>query len=299
MFYEKEKIDRLLFCSFCEQKFSDVVKLIPECGNSICGECHDGLREKLETMPAQYTCKACGDDGHLLAAKGLPNSKSLMELVRTAPSERPLSDHAKKLRELVERVDQEMKRLGSFNPEHVIREHFEQLEGQVNAAVDAAVKHIKEIRSDLLGQIKEHHQECLDSMRTKSLVKQEDTEEPPAKKIARLSTQLHATADPPIKLPQEIAQLSKKTSEFVIKWRSYFQRAGSYASDQEIGTAFDQAQAFLVKIEKFEEASNLEATNGKTIKFEANNLFLQTRDLLGKLTLFSGTGGLMKRSERT
>ena len=93
MFYEKETIDRLLYCSFCGVRFSDVVKLIPECGNSICGECHDGLRDELETLPAQYTCKACGEGDHLFPTKGVPSNKSLMELAKTTPSERPLANN--------------------------------------------------------------------------------------------------------------------------------------------------------------------------------------------------------------
>ena len=148
MFYEKEKIDRLLCCSFCVHQFSDVVKLIPECGNSICGECEDQLRDELENLPAKYTCKACGEEGHLFPKKGFVNNKSLMNLIKTAPSERPLSKEAKKVRELAERVDEEMKRLESFDPEQYIREHFEQLESEVNEAAESAVKHINEIQRD-------------------------------------------------------------------------------------------------------------------------------------------------------
>ena len=269
MFYEKEKIDRLLFCSFCEHRFSDVVKLIPECGNSICGECEDQLRDELENLPAKYTCKACGEGKmHLFLANGLPNNNVLMEMVKTTPSERSLSEQAKKLRELVGRVDEEIKRLHSFDPDQCIREHFDQLEDQVNESADSAVKHINEIRSDLLREIQEHRKECQDSV------------------SARLAGQLKASKEQSSKLQLEIAKLSRDKSEFVPKWNSYFQKADSYASDKEITTALDQAQDVLQQIEKCNQASKLEATNQKMIQFEANNLFLQARDHLGKVTAF-------------
>ena len=253
------------FVQFCEHQFSDVVKLIPECGNSICGECHDQLREELENLPDQYTCRACGDEGHLFASKGLPNNNGLMDLTKTAPCERPLSEQVKKLRELIGRVEVEIKRLDSFDPDQYIREHFDQLEDEVNETADSAVKHINEIRSDLLGQIKEHRKEFQDSRST------------------RYSDQLEKTGEPPSKLHQEIGKMSRETSEFVIKWNSYFQSVHSYASDQDITTAIDQAQVVLDEIEKCIQASKLEATNQKRIKFQANILFVQTRDHLGKL----------------
>ena len=267
MFYEKEKIDRLLCCSLCDHKFSDVVKLIPECVNSICGECHDGLRDELENLPAQYTCKACGEDGHLMPAKGLANIKIVMDLVKTTPTERPLSEQAKKLRELVGRVDEEMKRLDSFDPDQYIREHFDQLEDEVNEAADSAVKHINEIRGGLLRENQERRQECQDSL------------------YASFSGQLKASREQSSKLQLEIAKLSMYKSKFVLKWKSYFQRADSYASDQEIATALDQAQDVLDEIEKCDQASKLEATNRRSIQFEANNLFVQTKDHLGKLAV--------------
>ena len=219
-----------------------------------------------------------------MPANGLPNIKNLMGLAKTAPSERPLSEEAKKLRELVGRMDVEVQKLKSFNPEQSIRENFEKLENEVNESADADVKHINEIRSDLLSQINQHRQECLNSLLERSSIKVEDTEEPPAKKIARLSTQLHATADPSSQLQQEFEQLSREMSDFVLKWKDYFQKADSYASDKEIAAALCQVQAGLKEIEKHGEASKLEATNGRTIQFQANNLFLQTRDHLGKLS---------------
>ena len=284
MFYEKEKIDRMLCCSFCEQKFSDVVKLIPECGNSICAECHDGLRDKLETLPAVYTCKACGEEGHTFPAKGLPSIKNMMDLAKTAPSQRPLSEQAKKLRELVRRMTEEIRKLKSFNPEKIINEHFKKLDQQVNEAAESEIKHINQIRSDLLGKTKEHRQECLQSLlKRSSSIKQEETDGPPAEKIVRLISQLHATEEPPSKFQQEIGNLSTQASAFIRKWNGYFQTVDSYASDCEIATALSQVQAARDTIQKFEEVTKLEETRMIKIKFEDNNLFVQKRYNIGKV----------------
>ena len=261
MFYEKEKIEQFLYCSYCGHQFSDVVKLIPECGNSICGECEEELRDELEKLPAQYTCKACEEEGHMFPAKGLPTNKGLMNLVKTAPSERPLSEQAKKLREILERVDEEIKRLGSFNPEQYIREHFEQMKDQVCEAAESAVKHIKEIERELLRDIDERCQQYL------------------ASHVARLSAELEVSHKPTNKLQQE-------ASEFILKWNDFFQKAGSYASDQDIESALAKAQSVLDEIEIRDKFSKLEANDETMIQFEANNLFLQTKDHLGKLAAF-------------
>ena len=270
MFYEPEKIEPALCCSLCHRRFSGVVKLIPECGNSICADCHEDLREELEKLPAQYTCKVCDEGDHLFPAKGLPNNKSLMNLANTAPSERPLSEQAKKLREAVERVDEEIKRLGSFDPEQYIFEHFGTLEVEVSEAAESAVKHINDIESELLGQIKERRQECLASLK------------------ARLSAQQATSEQAASKLQQEIGKVSREASEFVLKWNDFFQRVNSTtASEEEVPTALDQAQAVLDEIKKCEEAFMMEATSGRKIRFEVNDLFLKTRDHLGKLASYS------------
>ena len=59
-----------------------------------------------------------------------------------------------------------------------------------------------------------------------------------------------------------------------------------YASEQEIAAALSHVQAALEEIERCDEASKLEATNGKTIQFEANNMFGQSSDHLGRLVIF-------------
>ena len=296
MFYEVEKVQKHLCCTFCDHQFSDVVKLIPECGNSICGECEDQLRDKLDKLPAQYTCKACGEEDHTFVAKGLPINKSLMDLVKTAPRERPLSDQSKKLRELIEKVDEEIQKLTSFIPEQYISEHFDQLEDEVNEAAESGIKHLNEIRSDLLRQIQERRQECLDALLVKSSIRMKETKEPPVNETAQLSTQLQAR-DTPSKLQQKIGKLSRETSEFVHKWEGYFKRVESYASEQEIAGALDQAEAVLQEIEKFGEASKLEATKERWIRFEANNLFSKTKHHLGKLASYSVTNDEHKRGE--
>ena len=101
----------------------------------------------------------------------------------------------------------------------------------MNRSADVAVTHIDTIRNRLLAEINQRRQECLDSLSAKSLIKVEDTDEPPPKKIARLSIQLKETQDTAIKLQQEIAKLSGETSEFVLKRRSYFQRVEFFPSE--------------------------------------------------------------------
>ena len=135
-------------------------------------------------------------------------------------------------------------------------------------AAESAVEHINKIRSDLLGQIKERRQECLDSLKT------------------RLSAQLQTSEQEASKLQQEIAKVSRETTQFVLKWKDFFRRADSLASEQEMATALGKVQSVLQEIQKCEEESRQEAINKRLVQFEANNLFFETRDHLGKLTEF-------------
>ena len=177
MYYDPGEIEPALCCSFCQRRFSGVVKLIPECGNSICGECYAFLESELENLPAQYTCKACGEKDHLFSTRGFANNKTLMDLAKKEPIERPLSEQAKKLRELVGRVDEEIKRLDAFDPELYIREQFGQLEDEEAFAAEAAVNHINTIESDLHSQINGLRQEFLVSLKKRLSAQQEKSEQ--------------------------------------------------------------------------------------------------------------------------
>lgn len=60
-------VQRLLACPFCQARFRDVAKCIPDCGKFICGRCYEDLVERVDSRDSrEYECKAC-DNVHILS----------------------------------------------------------------------------------------------------------------------------------------------------------------------------------------------------------------------------------------
>ena len=111
---------QLITCPFCQTKFSDVVKIIPECGKLICGACHDELSESLDESK-RYKCEACKEH-HVLPEDGMLVCTILANLLRH-PIEKPLSEQAKKLKQLLEIVQEELANLQAFDSRDFNRAH--------------------------------------------------------------------------------------------------------------------------------------------------------------------------------
>ena len=134
-----EVFRQMATCPFCRNKFSDVVKLIPDCGNFICGACCQELADDLDVWK-RYKCEACNDH-HMLPGNGFPVCKQLVGLLRHS-AEKPLSEQAKKLKLLIENVQEDLARLEAFDPKDHIEHHCLQLEHEVSQTAASAVKHI-------------------------------------------------------------------------------------------------------------------------------------------------------------
>ena len=165
MYYEKNKVESILACSFCDRKFTNTVKIIPDCGNLICGDCYDFLEMDVQESDRSYRCKACRLR-HVLPANGYANCNQLLGLARSMPEERQMSVQAKSLRNLVKAVEKELKTLEEFDPREYIEQECEKLELEISEAADFATRHIDKIERELLTQIKEYRQRCLDSYST-------------------------------------------------------------------------------------------------------------------------------------
>ena len=64
-----EAYQQLITCPFCQTRFTDVVKFIPDCGNYICGACY-GEMIKILDESKRYKCEACKEH-HVLPENGL------------------------------------------------------------------------------------------------------------------------------------------------------------------------------------------------------------------------------------
>ena len=273
-----EVFNRFTTCPFCQTKFSGVVKFIPECGELICGICYDHLKDG---ESREYNCKAC-DQVHVLPENGLADFKRFADLLRH-PIEKPLSDQAKKLKNLIEHVQDEMVKLEAFDPRDHIEQHCVQLELEVSQAAESAVKHIHEIEKDLLGQIRVYRQQCLDALSTQAspetlaLVFPEGSFIKPTKvNISGLRNQVHY---------------------FSNQWEDYFKRLNSLASEKKLDGAIKQAEFFRAQMRKFEQQMRNRALRESAMQFNPRSSFHAVKDHLGELVEISTVAKLKEKSK--
>ena len=253
-------------CPFCQIKFSDVVKLIPDCGNFICGTCYDYVIESVG-QSRTFKCQAC-DCLHVLPESGLPSCKQLVGLLQN-PIEKPLSDQAKKLKLLIETDQEELIKLEAFNPRDHIEEHCVQLELEVNQTAESAVKHIHEIETDLLNQIQTYRQRCLEALTAPSPVS-----------LTRRQHQRDALAD---EMKGRLASLQREMAEFKGTWDGYFKKLDVMSTDTAIDSAIQQANILQSRLKSLDQEMRSHALSGSVMQFNPNASFHSTRDHLGQL----------------
>ena len=262
-------------CPFCQTKFSDVVKVIPECGKCICGTCYSELRRSLDDSK-DYKCLAC-DEIHVLPENDLCNCTQLVGLLQH-PIENPLSEQAKKLKLLQQNVQEELARLEGFDPMDCIEQHCLQLELEVRQAAESAIKHINKTETDLLTRIQVFQQRCVDALTTQS------------KKSSAKLEELGSMATEP---PEDLVGLSSEIGNFSSKWSGYFKRLNALASESEVEPAIKQTGVFRSHMRMLEQRIRSQALCGSMMQFNPNASFYLSRDHVGELFEIS-----MKTNER-
>ena len=244
---------QLITCPFCQSKFNGTVKLIPDCGKCICQSCLEHLIESLEESKS-YECKACGES-HILPERELPSCTLLVDTLRH-PVEKPLSEQSKKLKHLVEIVQEELAKLRSFDPRDHIEQQCVQLELEVSQASISAVNRIKEIEADLHKQIQADRQRCLDGLQART---------------SKSTTEI------------ELEVLHKEINEFSVKWNDYFKRLNSLASERELEAAIYQTNLYQGRMRKLDQETKNLALNESLMKFNPRTSFQSASDHLGEL----------------
>ena len=253
-------------CPFCQTKFSEVVKLIPDCGKCICGTCYDDLIERSDETK-EYKCHACGEH-HVLPENGLPDCKQLVSLL-LHPIEKPLSEQAKRLELLVESVRDELVKLRAFEPRDHVEQHCVQLEHEVSHAADSAVKHIKEIEADLHKQIQAYRQRCLAAL------------EAPLPNMNPQADEQQAAFTNSIGV--ELDTLTQEISDFSTKWTDYFKQLNVLASDSELEAATSQVDVFQTRMRALDKDMKNRALCEKVLQFNPKTSFHSQRDHMGEL----------------
>ena len=203
----------------------------------------------------------------MLPENGLPACKKFASVLRH-PLEKPLSDQAKTLKQLIKNVQEELVDLQAFDPRDFIEHTCVQLEHEVSQAAESAVEHIRQIETDLQNRITAHRQRCLDQLKETSL---ESSTQPTTRKMATNDT---------IVIAQEI-------SEFTAKWSEYFNRLNSLASDNQVEAAIQQTKIFQVRMKRLDQEMRNRALGDKLIQFNPSDSFCAIRSHLGELVELS------------
>ena len=64
-------VEEMMKCSFCKQRFINLIKQVPECAESICGECYEEVKN-MASDSGEYKCKVC-QEVHLMPERILRN----------------------------------------------------------------------------------------------------------------------------------------------------------------------------------------------------------------------------------
>ena len=197
--YNPAGVDETMKCSSCKEEFIDVIKFVPECGESICGRCYERTDLDEDNQSTTYRCKACKEI-HTMPNKGLPDNMALLRILNEKNFEKPLSDQAKSLKAQVELIQSRLQDLNTFDGIEYINNNCSSLELEITVAAESARKHIDKMEESLLKKINDYRQECLDSLPNESS-------------------------------NQSLKALTSETDAFIHKWTSLFTRLDVLASD--------------------------------------------------------------------
>ena len=251
--YNPRGIDEMMKCLFCQKGFVDVIKLVPECGEPVCGECYEDLRQSLCNESSKYKCQAC-EGVHTMPDSGLQDCRILLRILEQKNFEKPLSDQAKSFKKQVELIKRKIQDLDSFDGLEYINHQCDSLELEVREAVESAHKHINEIKENLLKEINEYRQECLESFPSQS-----SNQSPQA--------------------------LSSEADDFIQRWIDYFACLEVLASDKEIDEALNQANSLNSRIQLMETELGIMALKYKQLEFKLNGTFFDDKNCFGKINL--------------
>ena len=265
MFYEYNDVDDQLKCSYCATKFIDTVKLVPDCGSSICEECYREIREQVDDS-SYFECRSCHGDRHLMPKNGLPDNKIAMNLLRMRPNEKPMSEKAKNLKASISELQAKIGRLRSFDPGREIHSYCDQLEREVTEAAENVIRLVDEQKMNYLKKIDLYRSELLNTS---------------SKKVTGLKSDLANQ-----RLNQYLARLDEDVGDFSINWTSYFNQMRITVSDAEIDRALAEANQHSFNVSQTEKRFRKNAFNKQYMsftKYDLSNKVNTGEGVFGKL----------------
>ena len=162
MFYEENKINSLLNCSFCHEKFVDIVRCLP-CGEAICEDC---CMFKLNLNNSrEFKCNACKST-HKMPEEGLPFYLRLMKLLEIKPDEVSRSPQVEQLKQLLISLQEEAHCFKSnlFSQDKTIKDYCSMLADEIEVNFESAIEHLNKLKENQIKQVAEYEKEQLDRL---------------------------------------------------------------------------------------------------------------------------------------
>ena len=285
MFYPSNTVESLFRCEYCKQRFTDVVKLINECGNSICGKCYDDLRDTMKQTD-QYRCKACNQT-HIMPKCGLGDVKTIMKMLNLKPEVKALSDEALELKKLIEETQNRIERLKNYDERTEINQYCDLLQNEVKNAIENCTK--------ILNKLEETYNKEIEIYREKLLSQKVDKK--PAKRFKANSANLGneqlviSNSSAALIGNKELEDLSIELGEFSAKWFDYFAHINKAASTREIERAQEQAKDYSTRAKQIEVKKITAALSGNYLRFREDGILKRNTNIIGRLVYENSYSG--------
>jgi hypothetical protein len=163
MFYDANKINKVLLCKHCEGRL-DIPKML-QCNKTICSFCETSI----QVIDKMYDCLVCKKK-HEMPQDGLPNNELVLEILAieiTKVSRGEAYNSSKKLLNEIQKKRSIIK-LGIDNSTDLVKEHCIDLRSDVQLKTEEAIQQINEINSKMIEEIDEYEKEFIEFNKTNS-----------------------------------------------------------------------------------------------------------------------------------
>ena len=260
MYYESDAVQRVLTCTFCSRKFSHVARIIPECGNSICEDCHQDLRADVDSKnKSEYQCRAC-DQQHSMPTDGLAANKAIMVMLELKPEEKAMSYEAMRLKKKIREVQDELDKLESIDECEEIHSFCDMIVGQINEAIESGIRHLNRIGDKIQGQVNDYRSQLLNSKIT-----------PDGGRFFELGKEPKSTPE------SELRALKPDFVQFNAKWNEFFSSMNKVVRDQDVESAVQQIESIAQQVHEIEAKARDEILQEQSLEIQRQLLVWPNR----------------------
>jgi len=233
MFYEEITLNQELNCIKCNQKL-DEPRILP-CGETICAYCCISI----EVENNKFKCFICKKD-HSMPEEGLLINKRLLRILALKPKEVSRGEKVKKLKEHLDRIQEDVSKLsfGIDNGVDRIKIHCLDLKNKVQLKTEEAIEQLNEHNKQIIKEIEDFERDCIQSFQAND------------------------------KANNEFRKTKQELEEFNLKWNEYLKQ--TVISDEDVSEAIAKASELGGKAEQ--ELAKLDEFifNGGQMYFEKN-----------------------------